>query len=159
MCSDRHFYWFNIPLLEYKIISVQTHNIRNIFFGSWSTKQLVVSIRLFLFWPRKLIAKKVCEKIVQDSTLEQVLLVFNRNVELLRLVGTAFNSKVVSFRKMRKKNLIILQIINKQTNSDLLVVGWRLSCQISIESVGKIVICSVNVLMTKRYLKFFSILL
>ena len=35
---------------------------------------------------------------------------------------------------------------------------WHLSCQIHIENVGKIVICSLNVLMTVPYLKFFSIL-
>ena len=48
-----------------------------------------------------------------NSTLEQVLLMFNRNAELLRLVGTAFDSKVASLRRMSKKNLIILEIINK----------------------------------------------
>ena len=41
----------------------------------------------------------------------------NKKAELLRLVGTAFNSKVDSFRRMSKKNLIILQIINKQMHS------------------------------------------
>ena len=32
LCSDRHFYWDNIRLFEYNILSVQTYNIRNIFF-------------------------------------------------------------------------------------------------------------------------------
>ena len=41
--------------------------------------QLVVSITLFLFWSRKLVPKKFCEKLENYSTLEQVLLVFNRN--------------------------------------------------------------------------------
>ena len=31
---------------------------------------------------------------------------------LLRSVGRAFDSKLISFRRMRKKNLIILKIIN-----------------------------------------------
>ena len=34
----------------------------------------------------------------------------------------------------------------------------HLSCQISIESVRNIFICSLNILMTVLYLKFFSIL-
>ena len=38
-----------------------------------------------------------------NSSLEQALLVFNRNAELLRLVGTAFESKVASLRRMRKE--------------------------------------------------------
>ena len=46
--------------------------------------------------------------------LVKLLLVCNRNAELLRLVETAFDSKDVSFRRLRKINLIIPQIINKQ---------------------------------------------
>ena len=45
--------------------------------------------------------------------LEMVLLVCNRNAELLRLVRVTFDSKVVSLRKMRKKNLIILKSENE----------------------------------------------
>ena len=48
-----------------------------------------------------------------NSTLEQVLLVLNRSNELLQMIGMAFDSKVAW---MGKKNLIILQIINKQIN-------------------------------------------
>ena len=44
-----------------------------------------------------------------NSTLEDVLLVRNRNAELLRLVGATIDSKVASLRRMRKKNLIILK--------------------------------------------------
>ena len=40
----------------------------------------------------------------------------------------------------------------------LFVVYSHLICQISIESVRKIVICSLNVLMIVMYLKFCSIL-
>ena len=89
-----------------------------------------------------------------DSRLTSVL----QQSRLLRLVGTGFDSKVVSLGRMRKKNLIILQIINKQMRLFLFVFCWHMSCQISIESVWKIVICSLNVLMTKLYLKFYSIL-
>ena len=32
-------------------------------------------------------------------------------------IGTAFDSKVISFRRMRKKHFIILQIINKEVNA------------------------------------------
>ena len=39
------------------------------------------------------------------STLEKVLLVCNRNGELLRLVGATSDSKVASLRRMRKKSL------------------------------------------------------
>ena len=49
------------------------------------------------------------------STLEKVLLVFNRNAELLRLVGATFYSKVASsLRRMMKKNLIILKSLPKR---------------------------------------------
>ena len=41
---------------------------------------------------------------------------------LLRLAGTAFDSKLVSFGNMRMIKLIILQIINKQINSIKTVV-------------------------------------
>ena len=34
-----------------------------------------------------------------NSTLEKILLVFNRNAELLRLVGTTFYSKMASLRR------------------------------------------------------------
>ena len=42
-----------------------------------------------------------------NSKLDKILLVFNRNAELLRLVGATFYSKVASLRRMMKKNLII----------------------------------------------------
>ena len=44
-----------------------------------------------------------------NSTSEKILLVFNRNTELLRLVGATFYFKVASLRRMMKKNLIILK--------------------------------------------------
>ena len=49
-----------------------------------------------------------------NSTLEKVLLVGNRNAELLRLLGAIFDAKVASLRRMRKKNLIILKSLQKK---------------------------------------------
>ena len=49
-----------------------------------------------------------------NSTLEKILFVFNRNAELLRLVGATFDSKVASLRRVRKKNLIILRSLQKR---------------------------------------------
>ena len=57
----------------------------------------------------KIWSKNVCEKMENNSTLEKVLLVWNRNGELLCLVGASFYSKVAFIRRMRKKNLIILK--------------------------------------------------
>ena len=79
------------------------------FFDSWSTKHLIVLPALFLFWWRKLVPKKFYEKMENNSTLEQVLPVFNKNAELLRLVGATFVTKMVFLRRMRKKNLILLK--------------------------------------------------
>ena len=86
------------------------------FFDSWSTKQLVVSKTLFVSWLRELIPKNL-GKMDNNSMLELVLLVFNKNTDLLRLVGTAFDYKLSSVRGLRIKKFIILQIINKQINS------------------------------------------
>ena len=49
-----------------------------------------------------------------NSTLEKILLVFNRNAELLRLVGATFDAKVASLRRMMKKYLIILKSLQKR---------------------------------------------
>ena len=49
-----------------------------------------------------------------NSTLKKVLLVYNRNAKLLRLVGTIFVSKVDSLRRMRKKNLIIMKSLQER---------------------------------------------
>ena len=49
-----------------------------------------------------------------NSTLEKILWVLNRNAELLRLVGATFYSKVTSLRRMIKKNLIILKSLQKR---------------------------------------------
>ena len=62
----------------------------------------------------KIISKKVCQKIKNNSTLEKVLIVYNRNAKLMRLLGATFDCKVVSLRRMKKKNLIILNSLQKQ---------------------------------------------
>ena len=49
-----------------------------------------------------------------NSTLKKVLLVCNSKGELLRLAGATFDSKVASFQRMWKKNLIILKRLKKK---------------------------------------------
>ena len=71
-------------------------------------------------------SKKVFEKMVNNSTLEKVLLVCNRNAELLRLVRATFDSKVVSLRRMRKKNLIILKKIAEKEFTIFCFIGLSL---------------------------------
>ena len=108
----------------------------------------------FVFCWRKLVPKKVYGKMDNNSTLEKFLLVCNRNDKLLRLVGATFDSKVASFTRMRKKILIILKKLQKKSSPFFVLFVcrcWHLSCQISIESVRKIVICTLNVLMTMLY--------
>ena len=78
------------------ILSVQTHNIRNI--DSW-----------FFILVAKISSKKVYEKMENNATMEKALLFCNRKADLLRLVGATFDSKVVSIRWIRMKNLIILK--------------------------------------------------
>ena len=82
-----------------------------------------------------------------NSTLEKVFLVCNRNAKLLRLVGAAFDAK--SGFSQRDKD-------EKFDNSEKF--AEKKVCQISIENVRKIVKCSLNVLRTVLYLKFYSIL-
>ena len=100
-----------------------------------------------------------------NSTLEKILLVFNRNAELLRLVGATFYSKVASLRKIDEEKFHHSEkFAEKKAFSYghflfyLFCRYLHLSCQISIESVRNIFICSMNILMTVLYLKFFSIL-
>ena len=49
-----------------------------------------------------------------NSSVEKILLEFNRKAELLRLVGATFDSKMASLRRMRKKNVIILKSLQKR---------------------------------------------
>ena len=62
----------------------------------------------------KINSKKVYEKMENNSPLENVLLVCNKNADLLRSVGATFDSKVAFLRRMRKKNLIILKDLQKK---------------------------------------------
>ena len=140
------------------ILSVQAHKICNIFLTAG--KQLYCFNDIVFILVAKISSKKICEKMENNSTLEKILLVCNRNTDLLRLVEGTFDSKV-TLRWMRKKTLIILKCLQKKSSPFFVLFVcrcWHLSCQISIESVWKIVICSLNVLMTVIYLKFFSIL-
>ena len=119
-------------------------NIRNIFLTAGKQNSW-----LFLFWWRKLIRKKEKEKVLPEC---------NRNAELLRLVGATFDSKAAFRSRMRKSNLIILKSLQKKSLPFVVIFicrGWHLSCQISIESVRKIVICPLNILMAVLYLNFF----
>ena len=47
------------------------------------------------------------------ETSEKILLERNMNAKLLRLVGATFDTNVASVRRMRKKNLIILESLQK----------------------------------------------
>ena len=109
---------FNIRLFVNNILSVQTHNIRNIFFLQLVNKTAAYfsNFVFFFFLVAKIILKKVGEKMENNSTLEQVLLVFNRSNDLLRwLVGETFDYKVASLRRIRKKKLIILKSFEKKS--------------------------------------------
>ena len=95
-----------IPLFVNNILSVQTHNIHNIF--------LIADIVFILVVKNN--SKKVCEKNGKQLNVGKSLTsVCNRNAELLRLVGATFDFKVASLRRMRKKNLIILKSLQKQS--------------------------------------------
>ena len=145
-------------LIQYSFICLQyfkcSDTIYTIFFDSSYTKSSwLFQQTLFLFFGG--------EKIKNNSMFEKVLLVCNRNAELLRLIGATIDSKVASLKSMRKKNLIILKSLQKKSLPFFVVFicrCWHLSSQISIGSVRKIVICSLNVLITLLYLKLVSIL-
>ena len=90
-----------------------------------------------------------------NSTLENILLVLNRNAELLRLVGATFDAKVMdkeekfhNSEKFTEKKFAIFCFICLSL----------LTFELSIESVRKIVICSLHILITVLYLKVFSVL-
>ena len=89
----------------------------------------------------KISSKKVCEKMENNSALDKVLLVCNRNVKVLRLIRTTFDFKVAFLRRMRKKNLLILKSLQKNSLTFFVLYVsryWHLICQISTESVWKI---------------------
>ena len=91
------------------ILSVQTYNIRNIFWQLVNKTTDRFNNIVFIL-VAKISFKKVCEKMENNSAL----LVCNRNVDLLRLVGATLDSKIAFLRKMRKKNLIILKNLQKK---------------------------------------------
>ena len=77
---------------------------------------LIVSITLLLFWLRKLVLKNVSETNGKQLNIESGCISVQQKRRLLRLLGTVFVSKVASLLMIRKKNLIILQFINKLIN-------------------------------------------
>ena len=81
------------------------HKIYAIFFRQLVNKTTDCFNNIAFILVTKISFKKLCEKIENNSTLEKDLLVYNRNAELLRLVGASFDSKVASFRRMRMKIL------------------------------------------------------
>ena len=98
-----------IRLFVNNIFSVQTPNIRNFFFGQLVNKTADCFNNIVFILVAKISSKKVCEKMVNNLRLDKVLLVCNRNAELLRLVEATFDSKVAFHRRKEKKNLILLK--------------------------------------------------
>ena len=131
-------------------------------FDSWTNKTAAYFNNIVCILVAKISSKKDCEKMEYNSKLEKVLLVCNRHVKLLRLVEATLASKMASLRRMMKekfdnfekfaeKKLAIFYFIC------LSLLTFEMS-NISLESVRKIVICSLSMLMTVLYLKLFSIL-
>ena len=95
------------------------------FIDNWSTKQLIVSTTLFLFWSRKIVPNMFVIKTENNSMLEKVLLVYNRNGELLRLVGTKPAGLQVRSvlhygnYKYENKNISLCNTVNCIDKSDL----------------------------------------
>ena len=96
----------NNRLFVNNTLSVQTHNICNIYLTAGKNKTADCFNNIVFILVAKISSKKVCEKMV-------MLLVCNRNAELLQLVGATFDSKVALLRKMRKKNFIIMKSLQK----------------------------------------------
>ena len=102
---------------------------------------------------------------VNNSTLEKILWLFNRNAELLRLVGAIFLFQSGFSQKDDEENFDHSEKFGEKKafayGNFLFYLFCRclhFSCQIWIESVRNIFICSLNILITVVYLKFFSIL-
>ena len=92
------------------------HIIYAMFFSQLVNKTADCFNNIVCILVAKISSKTVCEKMDNNSTLKKVWLVFNRKAELLRLAGTAFDSKMDSLRRMRKKIFIILQINSIKPN-------------------------------------------
>ena len=91
------------------ILQVFRHIIYAIFFWQLIDKTTDYFNNIVFILVAKISSKKVCEKMENNSTLEKVLLVCNRNSELLRLVSATFDSR------MRKKKLIILISLHRKS--------------------------------------------
>ena len=130
------------------------------FFDSWLTKQLSISTTLFLFWWRKLVLKKSGKQLNVVKYLTSVYQ--ERRAVAVSRRNFRFRSGFPQKNKEEKFNNSEKFAAKKICHFlfYLFVICWHLICQISIESVRKIVIlvCSLNVLMTVLYLEFFSIL-
>ena len=107
----------------YNILCVQTHNIRNISFWQLVNKTADCFNNIFFISVAKISSKEVCEKMESNSTLEKVLLVCNRNAELLRLVVAIFDFKVSFLKWMRKKNFICLSLLTFELSN----INWKCS--------------------------------
>ena len=112
MNSWRNIYKVNIHLFMYNILSVQTHNINNIFWQQVNKTADCFNNIVFILMA-KISFKKVCVKMKNNSMLEKVLLVCSRNAELFQLVGVTFDSKVTFLRRMRK-SLFTFNIVFRQ---------------------------------------------
>ena len=109
----------------------------------------------------KISSKKVCEK--NRKQLNVVLGLTSVTQERRAVAFSRSNFWLQSGfpQKNEKINLIIPESLQKKSSPFFVLFVcrcWHLSCQISIESVRKIIICSLNILMIVLYLKFFSIL-
>ena len=87
----------------YNNLSVQTHNIRNIFLVQLVNKTADCFNNIVFILAKEISSKKVCEIMENNSKLEKVLLACNRNAELLRLVGATFDSKNNFLQKNEEK--------------------------------------------------------
>ena len=116
------------------IFSVFRHIIYAIFFWQLINKTADCFNNIVFISVANISSKKVCEKMENNSALEKVLLVCNRNAEPKKK-GATFNSKVTSLRRLRKKNLIILKSFHKKSLPffGLFICRcWHLSCQIAM---------------------------
>ena len=96
------------------ILSVQTHNIRNIALIAGKQNNWLFQQNCF-FLVAKISSKKVCKIMENNSTLEKALPACNRNAAMLRLVGASFDIKAASIKRMQ--NLIILKSLEKKSLS------------------------------------------
>ena len=144
----------------YNILSVQTHIIRNIFLTAGKLNSWLFQQHCFYFGGESLF-QKVSEKMENNSTLWKGLTSVDQEPRAVVVSRSNFwfqsvfpqkdeEEKFDNFEKFAEKSLPFFILFVCRC--------WRLNCQISIESVWNIVICSLNVLMTVLYLKRFSIL-